>query len=468
MAGRGPKSVPIIVLIAVALVCAVPSACIAQAQRKPFDVRVFAEVPAPGFPEETAVGPDGTVYTGTFTEGKGDHRAPSKIFAFTPEGRLLRDYTIQGQTLDGTQGITDLAFDAEGTLYALDQSPQRVITLDPGTGRQSEYARFRDVPSCAASAPGRECSRSVADFQGLPDFSAFGPDGSLYVTDFEQALIWRVPKGGGRPEIWLTDPRFDTGQFGISGIQFAADGRSLLVATFGSLGLATATVNGKLYRVPVHADGTPGELSEFWQGQPLDFPDGLAIAQSGAVYVALSRSNQLVKLSPEGKELTRIPATEIDNQLMEVPFDTPEGVTFDGSRLLVANNSFVLADQAHSVIFDVFAGEPGLAPFRPVISTHQTPRPSPRIRLTVRPRTARVGRRTVFRFRATVYSQGMWRAVSQASILFAGIRRKTNRSGRARIVKTFTRAGRHSATARKRRLRAGTATVRVLPSRGGG
>ena len=48
----------------------------------------------------------------------------------------------------------------------------------------------------------------------MPDYAAWGPDGSLYVTDYQQAVIWRIPPGGGRPVIWLADRRLDGGRSG--------------------------------------------------------------------------------------------------------------------------------------------------------------------------------------------------------------------------------------------------------------
>jgi outer membrane protein assembly factor BamB len=57
---------------------------------------------------------DGTVYVTTHNYGKGDADAPSKVFAFAPDGTLLRDYVFEGQNLDEDHGILALAFDADG------------------------------------------------------------------------------------------------------------------------------------------------------------------------------------------------------------------------------------------------------------------------------------------------------------------------------------------------------------------
>ena len=89
-----------------------------------------------------------------------------------------------------------------------------------------------------------------------------------------------------------------------------------------------------------------------------------------------------------------------------------------------------------------------------------------RIRLRVTPRRTRAGRRVAFRFRALVGRGAAARPVRRATIRFAGRRARTDRRGRATIVRRFSRRGRHVARASRRGLRSGRATVRVLPAVG--
>src|SRR4051795_1825500 len=108
--------------------------------RNRFDTRVFAKVGDPGYPALSLVAPDRTVYVGTFTNASGSDTGPSKVFAYAPDGRLRRTYTIQGQTPGAAHGVQVAAIDRHGLLYLLDQNPSRVLTLDPRTGNQSTYA----------------------------------------------------------------------------------------------------------------------------------------------------------------------------------------------------------------------------------------------------------------------------------------------------------------------------------------
>jgi polyvinyl alcohol dehydrogenase (cytochrome) len=77
-----------------------------------------------------------------------------------------------------------------------------------------------------------------------------------------------------------------------------------------------------------------------------------------------------------------------------------------------------------------------------------------RIKLSVRPRAVRAGRRTVFRFTARARK----RAVRGAVVRLAGHQARTNRKGVARIAARL-RHGRHTARASKRGFRGGRVTV---------
>jgi S-formylglutathione hydrolase FrmB len=89
----------------------------------------------------------------------------------------------------------------------------------------------------------------------------------------------------------------------------------------------------------------------------------------------------------------------------------------------------------------------------------------PRLRLKVRPRRTRVGRRVRFRFRVTTVRSGRRRPVAGVRIRFAGRRARTGRRGRARIVTRLRHARRYTARARKRGYRPAKARVRARRSR---
>jgi hypothetical protein len=354
-------------LAALALVGLVTTAAAGGAERPRFDTRVLALVPFPGYPARAYVHPNGRIYEGTYESDAGAG-VPSRVFEYTGSGGLLRSFTIDGQDLGSAHGIQVALSDSRGSLVLLDTGPPRVLMLDPDTGRQRTYARFRDLPVCGPGAPPGDCSVAADDGRPAPNYAAWGPDGSLYVTDFLQAVVWRVPPGGGRPEVWIADRKLDGTEFGTTGIALTADRGALLIGQGSSAGGGGGNPStGKIYRVPIRANGEPGTLTKVWESGPTDLPDGFAIARSGNLYVPLAGTTaQIAVVSPEGEELERFPdAPFTGDNGSAVPFDTPSSVMFLGTRLIVANQSAIAGDATHQAILDVEAGERGLAPLVP-------------------------------------------------------------------------------------------------------
>jgi sugar lactone lactonase YvrE len=430
------------------------------AERAHLDTRVLAHVPDPGYPSDSAIGPHGAIWTGSYF-GSAQYPGPSKVFAFSRAGELLRTVTVKGQDLSGTHAVAAFAFDAEGRLYAGDYAsgagkPGRMLRFNRKTGAQEVYATFPDIPVCSAAPPGADCAQAAVDFAPGPDFAAFDARGRLYVTDFQQGVIWRVPRGGGRARLWLSDPRLDGADFGPSGLQFRPDGRTLVLAVTSTGGVPIAS-QGVVYTVTVRGDGRAGSLREFWRSAPGEGPNGIAIAKSGHVYLTLTSSSQIVELSPQGQEIARVPLVPEQDPTMNPPFDTPSGIHFDGKRLLVANIAYTTGDRSRQVIFDVWAGEPGVPLFRPAVSRH-----APRIRLRVRPTVVAAGRSVLLEFRATRRTGTGPQPVKDALILISGTRLRTDGHGRAEALFRFRRTGFVHASARKRGFRAGRATIRVV------
>jgi sugar lactone lactonase YvrE len=374
---------------------------------------VFAPVPEPGQPEGLAVSPDGTVYAGTDVAPFGvrpEGIQPAKIFAFSPAGRLVRSYTIAGENFVPWYGLFGLAVDGDGIVYALDHNPARVLAIDPVTGAQITYASFPQLPPCSIAPAGAQCKDTSGNAGAFPNFVVFAPDGTMYVTDTSQALIWRVPPGGGRAAVFYTSRALES-LFGPNDMALAADGRTLLI------GISMPSYDGELspglYAIPIRPDGGAGVLRKLWQAQPFDFPEGGQYAQSGRIYVTAGGANQLVILSPDGHEQQRIPQTSSDNAKLPVPLNEPATVAFDGNDALITNHAWTGYSPPSWAIIDYHSGEPGLALFRPIIrpfatashaGSQATTAPAAaalRITLGVSPRHARAGRLTRFSFTAT-------------------------------------------------------------------
>jgi hypothetical protein len=452
------KAIALVAVVAAVLGIAAP----AQARNK-FDIRVLAHVPPPGFPALSLVAPDRTIYVGSFTDAAGNNTGPSKVFAYLPGGQLKREYTVTGQTPGTVHGVQVAAIDSKGRLYLLDQHPARVLRLDPATGKQTTYGTFHDVAPCALG-PAGDCSATTTDNEPEPDYAAWGTDGSLYVTDYTQGLIWRVPPRGGAAKVWLTDPRFDGSMFGVAGIVLMPDHKTLMLSTSAGPVVGGDPTTGKLYTLPIQLDGKPGALKQLWESGPREAPDGFALAASGNIYLALvgPGANQIVEISPTGQEIGRAPDPATNSQ-MEVPLDEPSSVQFDGNRLIVTNDAYFSGDQSHMVLFDVWAGEPGEPVFVPGVAQASpgVVNSKKRYTLSVSPRSAFAGERGRFRFRAAVIDKAGKRPLARAVVRFAGHSVRTDARGVAVLHVRFHRRGTHVARLLLRHSRATLAKALV-------
>jgi sugar lactone lactonase YvrE len=421
-----------IALAAVALTALTPAG--AQARDR-FDTRVLARVPFPGYPAQAYVHPGGRVYEGTYLNSSAGS-TPSRVFEFDgQDGTLLRSWTVPGQNLGGQQAVQVTTSDAQGDLVVLDNDPARVLKLDRDSGDFRVYSTFADVEG---GSPPR------------PNYGAWGPDGSLYVTDYGQGLIWRVPAGGGPAVVWLRDGRLEgSAGFGTTGIALAADRRTLLIAQ-GTSAVGVGELNpttGKIYSVPIDPAGRPGRITRLWESAPGDVPDGFAIAASGRLYVPMvGLSAQLAVVAPDGREIERFPrAAGSGDNGSPVPFDSPSSARFLGTRLIVANQSALAGTPANQALLDVEAGETGLPeliPGRDAAAPRLTrvsvaPKRFAAIRRGGKPRRARKGRP----------ARGARLRLTASERVTLGVRVERRVRGRWRRVQSFERtlaAGRRS------------------------
>jgi hypothetical protein len=346
-----------------AVVVAAPAA---SAQRARFDTRVFARIQPPGFPAMAYVHPNGRVYAGTYVNPSGSDRR-SRVFEYDARGTLMRSWMVPGQDLSNDHGVQVATSNARGRLVLLDRSPARALLLNVAKGTFTQYATFADLAPCLPLQTGPNCSPTIGDREPQANYGAWGPDGSLYVTDFLQGVVWRVPPGGGAAQVWLSDRRLDGGEFGTTGIVLAADRRTLLIGQGSSAGLGGGNpATGKIYAVEIKPDGSPGDMRQLWESRPTDLPDGFGVARSGKLYVPLAgTANQIAVVAPDGTEIERFPNSPGggDNG-SPIPFDTPSSARFLGTRLIVGNQSFT-GDRDNQALLDVEAGERGLTELIP-------------------------------------------------------------------------------------------------------
>jgi hypothetical protein len=368
---RAPGSPPLRVGLAAniaALLVATLLAGVAGAAPARGVVQVIAHVGSPGFPAfPLVVGK--VIYEGTYANPNGDS-IPSHVFEYAADGRLLRSFVVKGQDLSKTHGVQVATVDARGNLLLLEDDSGVILRLNPRTGAQSVYGSVADLPICSADHDVQPCSPALTDLPPEPDYAVWGPDGSLYITDYQQAVIWRVPPGGGRAHVWLASPALDGALFGTAGLVMLGDHHTLMFDQASNAGLGEGGGNpttGKLYTVPVLADGRPGPLRRIWESIPAAAPDGFALSRSGNIYMALvgPSANDVVEISPAGRTVATFGTPGSGADGTDVPFDEPSGVSFLGSELVIANQSYLAGDTAHMALLGLGTGEPGAPTYVP-------------------------------------------------------------------------------------------------------
>ena len=324
------------------------------------DSRLIAPVPFPGFPEGIAVYEDRFYVSGPAVFGEPANLVPSVVWGYDLEtGALVQEIEIQGQSPALPRAISCIAFDDEGGLYVLDEE-QGVLRIDVETEVQTTYAA--PFFPFYVSPFGHPAPYLINDL-------AFDGQGKLYITDSFQAAIWRVPAGGGAPEVWFHDPSLD-GVFGPNGVRVHPNGdRLFFVVSLDSVGL------GVIYTLPLIDSPTLADLEVFHAytitGPVPPIPDGIAFGRSDKLYVALAGSGEISVLDADGNEEARYSGpADTGDPANPLPWANPANIAFDnGSRsLLVTNHASLtgLPDPSPLfAVFDVFVDDKAGRLFKP-------------------------------------------------------------------------------------------------------
>lgn len=318
------------------------------------EVRVLGTVPTPpGTPEGVAVRGNRVYASGPAKFGT-ILGAASAVVAFDKtSGQIVQTYTTQGENLLAEHANSCIAFDGAGKLYVIN-TQLGIYRLDTATGAQEAYsAPFPDLPACGLF-PKAPCSPTLVDLPALPNDLAFDAAGDAYVTDSMQATIWKVPSGGGAPQVWYQDQRFASPYVGVNGLRLdPARQKAYVTVTTDLLGASS------VYTLPLVAAPKAADLKVFKKFASGEAADGIAFGAGGDLYVtlALPTTSGFVVLGPDGVEKKRAV-----NALLSptVPYDSPANLAFDGSgSLFVVNHAFATNLPSHYTVLDVYVGDPG-------------------------------------------------------------------------------------------------------------
>ena len=362
------KQLSLTSLLTLASVLTLSSAqALAETPVRPFgDVQILSSVPfPPGFPEGIAVNGDKIYVAGPASFDTAGTPA-SKVFAYDLKtGELLQTYEIQGELTQFPHANSCIAFDAEGRLYVVNLQ-LGVVRIDTGSGAQEIYAGPLPNLLPCSQTQSSPCSPTVADGPPLPNDIAFDNEGNLYLTDSLQATIWRIPPGGGQPQVWFQDSRLDT-PFGANGLRIGPDNATIYFAvTAEAVGPFGNFLGGKIYTLPLVDSPQASDLQTFHQYNG-EAPDGIAFGKSGKLYVALAApfNSGVSILAPDSTEVARL-SNPVGSPIF--PYDSPANIAFgrQGS-ILLTNHAFATMIPSNFTVLDVFVNDKEFPLERPSI-----------------------------------------------------------------------------------------------------
>jgi uncharacterized protein DUF4440 len=190
---------------------------------------------------------DGTVYFGSMAKGT--------IYRAVRGAAQAEPWTLASTTgLTSVLGV--LADDRSNTLWVC-QNATDGRGGAPAAGQTA--LRAFDLKSGAAKG-----TYPFPPNAGICNDIAVSADGGVYASESFRGRVHRLKPGAAALEIWATDSAIAV----IDGLAFLADG-SLYVNTFNT---------GRIFRIPVNADGTAGAIVPIETSMPLVRPDGLRTA----------------------------------------------------------------------------------------------------------------------------------------------------------------------------------------------
>jgi sugar lactone lactonase YvrE len=260
------------------------------------------------FPESITSTADGSVIFGSSTK--------PIIYRSDPGAATAEPWIHVTGDGAGTNGV--LVNAASHTLWACVHEPVPNAARIPGQAGQApripqrSYLRGFDLTTGAVKSN----YPLVGDTNGCNDI-AVGLDHSVYVTDAPNARLERLAPGGAALQVWYEDKQNLDGLDGVD----VMDGKIY----------ANNIRTGKIYRIPVGADGKAAPAVEIQLSRPLTGPDGMRSA-GGRMYVADNRANQVDMLVFNGDSATVT--------LLKSGYQTPTAVSPTGDTLWVGEAKF--------------------------------------------------------------------------------------------------------------------------------
>jgi len=255
-------------------------------------------------PENLTSSEDGTVYFGSMAQGT--------IYRASP-GAAQAEPWILASTAGLTRVLGVLADDRSNTLWACQNSTGGQDGA-PVVGQTA--LRSFDLKSGVAKG-----TYPFPADAGVCNDIAVAANGMVYASESFRGRVHRLKPGARELEVWASDSALAV----IDGLAFLADG-SLYANNFAT---------GRLFRIPVNANGSARAIVPIETSMPLVRPDGLRAAGS----------QKLIQAEQQG----RVTELTINGNRAEVRV-IQDGLTRASGVTLVGDSALVLVEFTRAVV----------------------------------------------------------------------------------------------------------------------
>ncbi len=195
-------------------------------------------------PESLTSSTDGAIYFGSTAKGTIYRAAP---------GAARAEVWLPAEVTGLTNVLGVLADDRRNTFW---------VCTNPTGGRGGTPVTGQVALRSFDLATGQAKGTHPFPGGGLCNDMTVADDGTVYATDFSGARILRLAPGDSALTVWVSD---SVRLARVDGISTLIDGTVI----------ANSYATGKLYRIPVAANGSAGAMVELITTVPFSRPDGL-------------------------------------------------------------------------------------------------------------------------------------------------------------------------------------------------